>query len=915
MNLRREHFNDFFAEAHAGRQPYRWQQRLLEHVLEHGRWPQQIVAPTGAGKTAAIDVHVFAMALTAADGVVHIPRRLALVVDRRALTDSQYDYARALSEALRAAQPGSVLGEVAAVLRELRQTGPGDADAEPLLIRRLRGGVPPDRDWRDDPTACAVLCCTPAMWGSRVLMRGYGSTRAARPREAGLLALDCVAVVDEAHLSQQLITTARRVGELTAMTDQAVGVPPLQVVETTATAGELAPGWSYVGVKSKDVAVRPDGTGKRNDEALAKRMLAAKELRAVSVPDWPLAKTGAKRRKTIRHLSDLTAELFTEFGRTVCCYVNTVDAAVEVGDELSRRGYEVGVFCGRMRPHDLHHATERLHGNQQPFDIVVSTQTLEVGVDCDFSAAVTELAAGSALAQRAGRVNRSGNRDSSAVVVVVPDSPPSAHSGPYTPDELEAARKWLAELPDNICPWTVASNPPRPAALKRMLPQRLELMDVDFLSCTDVDRAADHDVDLWLAEDDAVEDRDLGVVVRTGMPTDPDEAISLVTDVPAQAHEVFPARVATMRDAVGGLTEQGLRVVRVRGEEVSLVESPEDLGTGDLVVVDTTARLFRSGVVAPGPQAGTESDVLESRAEPPVGEVVLRVGDGSRVPREAAAELLTFAAQEQDSLATRETRARLADLLDELALDAPPETLQAATRLLADGRIRDCEIILCFDADDQPQRLVVRDMRRAARDESVRQTWTGAETPVTLREHNTRVGQQARRLAHALRLPDPLPDVLEAAGAHHDDGKADPRFQRWLGAIDPTAEAIAKSPTRSAAQRRADQRASGLPRGWRHEQLSALHYARDHSTADPHHALIARLVGTSHGHGRRTFADVASRLLPPDHPDVELATALFDDGAWEELIDATHRRWGYWGCAYLEALLRAADTRVSMEDA
>jgi CRISPR-associated endonuclease/helicase Cas3 len=40
---------------------------------------------------------------------------------------------------------------------------------------------------------------------------------------------------------------------------------------------------------------------------------------------------------------------------------------------------------------------------------------------------------------------------------------------------------------------------------------------------------------------------------------------------------------------------------------------------------------------------------------------------------------------------------------------------------------------------------------------------------------------------------------------------------------------------------------------------------------------------------------------------------LFDEGGWDELIEVTQARYGVWGCAYLEALLRAADCQVSGE--
>jgi CRISPR-associated endonuclease/helicase Cas3 len=80
--------------------------------------------------------------------------------------------------------------------------------------------------------------------------------------------------------------------------------------------------------------------------------------------------------------------------------------------------------------------------------------------------------------------------------------------------------------------------------------------------------------------------------------------------------------------------------------------------------------------------------------------------------------------------------------------------------------------------------------------------------------------------------------------------------------------------------------------------------------AEPDRELAARLIGTSHGHGRHGFPHTGGHLI--DHPD-QIAVTLFDEGLWDELIERTHLRWGVWGCAYLEALLRAADGQVSAE--
>ena len=123
--MERSDFAAFFAALNGGFGPFRWQERLLDSLLENGRWPERIAAPTGAGKTSAIDVHVFAVALTADGSGPRLPRRLAMVVDRRVLVDDQYQRARALAAEL--ADPAhDVVAEVAARLAGLRWPA-GDA--------------------------------------------------------------------------------------------------------------------------------------------------------------------------------------------------------------------------------------------------------------------------------------------------------------------------------------------------------------------------------------------------------------------------------------------------------------------------------------------------------------------------------------------------------------------------------------------------------------------------------------------------------------------------------------------------------------------------------------------------------------------------------------------------------------------
>ena len=53
-------FAEFFTSVH-GRAPFPWQWRLCATVLKTG-WPRLLMLPTASGKTAVMDVAVFALA-------------------------------------------------------------------------------------------------------------------------------------------------------------------------------------------------------------------------------------------------------------------------------------------------------------------------------------------------------------------------------------------------------------------------------------------------------------------------------------------------------------------------------------------------------------------------------------------------------------------------------------------------------------------------------------------------------------------------------------------------------------------------------------------------------------------------------------------------------------------------------------
>src|SRR5262245_31975032 len=111
-----EQFVEFFKAVY-GFEPFPWQARLAKRVCV-GEWPHAIALPTAAGKTACIDVAVFALACRAPNA----PRRIFFVVDRRIVVDQARMHAKKLAVALREAE-GGILQEVADTLRDIAHPG------------------------------------------------------------------------------------------------------------------------------------------------------------------------------------------------------------------------------------------------------------------------------------------------------------------------------------------------------------------------------------------------------------------------------------------------------------------------------------------------------------------------------------------------------------------------------------------------------------------------------------------------------------------------------------------------------------------------------------------------------------------------------------------------------------------------
>ena len=384
--MQKTSFTAFYQSIHHY-PPFPWQIRLAQQVAR-GQWPDALNLPTSSGKTAVLDVWLWAHSA----GVQGVPRRLYYVIDRRLLVDAVAGYAQGLFA--RSGMAGAVV--------------------------RLRGGMGAAEDaWMLNPGGLTVVSTTLDQIGSRLLCRAYGSSRWTAPVHAGLVGNDALIVMDEAHLVEPFRQTLGRIAHF-----RRKAVAPLQlpwhVLTMTATPASGAA--DVLALDAED----------RAHPLLLRRLSAKKQARLLG-------------KGTPADLVSEAQRLRAEGAGVIGVVVNLVATARWVHSELCKHAPCLLVI-GRTRPFERDQLAQTLMaragtGSRAKGRLplwVVATQTIEVGLDLDFDALVTELAPVSALRQRFGRLDRLGELGSShASVVKIPAK------WPYAKEQMDAAWDWL----------------------------------------------------------------------------------------------------------------------------------------------------------------------------------------------------------------------------------------------------------------------------------------------------------------------------------------------------------------------------------------------------------------------------------------------------------------------------------------
>lgn len=900
-----EDFAAFVTAVH-GQAPFPWQIDLLRRVEAEG-WPAIVRAPTGAGKTMALDIAVWRLATADGDA----PRRVFWVIDRRLVTDQVHDRALRLAEALRAPET-EIVRRVAAGLSRLDPMA-----AEPLAVRLWRGGMPYDDSAPLSPAQACVIVSTVDQAGSRLLFRGYGVSPAMAPVHAGLVGMDSLILLDEAHLSHPFAGVVDAVGRLQAAPwcSEPLAVPrPARLVRLTATTADT--GEPLIG--PADLA----------DRVLGPRLRAAKPARLLEVKGNELV--GAVAGQAASFLDDPAI-------RRVGAVLNTVASAREVHRRLRALGVDAVLLTGRMRPFDrdrvwrewaprLTADPKRVATTETPC-VIVATQAIEVGVDLDLDALVSEAAPLTALVQRFGRLDRLGRRGSSPAVLVCPTERLRAKplADPVYGEALVLTWRWLQERAKPVADFAgtalagVTAEEWQALAVPPPLSEPLDAVMAGLFARTLPRPVPDPQPALFLHGRGG--EAEVQIVWRADLDEDElkrgGRAAALIAICPPVPAEALSVPLSATRRWLAGEAEPVLADIPSGGEEDRVSGGRPALawaGPDDSRVVWAAGLTPGMTLVVPATYGGIDPD--SCNWTPGSHAAVPDVADAARAEAKRAtvlrvhARLLGDAFEPiRDAILDTESGELAEDAFDRLrAFKALPWPLPP------DGDLSGWTAV-----PYKPGTLAGGVILRPPGPDSATPTTEDDASldgkAVPLFPHLTGVADTARTFAKACGVTGPTAEAIAWAALLHDVGKVEPRFQTMLHGGDRLAakgDPLAKGrhPTSPAARRRC-----GLPDGTRHEVWS-LALAERIAPPDEARDLALWLIATHHGRGRPLLPDTVIpplRLNWPGGPVIEAAgdTARMN---WPSRFDRLNRRFGPWGLAWLEAVLRLADHRRSAEE-
>jgi CRISPR-associated endonuclease/helicase Cas3 len=892
--------NERYFSKLVGHDPFPWQQALYAKFVAEtsDNIPEVVFIPTGLGKTSVIAVWLLARL----EQPSRLPRRLVYVVNRRTVVD----------------QTTVEVNKYRENVKELDESDRLRTLVEQLGVSTLRGQMADNHEWSSDPSNPAVICGTVDMIGSRLLFSGYRIGFKSRPLHAGFLGQDALLVHDEAHLEpafQELIQTIEAEQKRERKRNGNLLWPGLRVMALSATARAASENADVFGLTDDD----------REHSVVKKRLNATKTLH--------LHECGDEKEEVSKKIAELAAKHEGKKA-AVLIFVRKLDDIDKVVKELKKTDESRNIPCdrimtltGTMRGLERDNLVKdnnvfaRFLPLRDPPDGVTSaededsvylvcTSAGEVGVNLSADHMVCDLSTLDSMIQRFGRVNRFGDRDDTCVDVVHPHEFGDKKDDPHR----DATLKFLQGLNGDASPASLGesmrslTDEERKAAFAPM-PNILPATDIllDAWAMTTIREKMPgrppvapylHGVADWeparttVAWRNEVELITGELIEREGE----DFPRELLTDYPIKPHELLNDRTARVLDALQKLAADNPK------SPVWVIDDQQQIHVSNL------EKIANPKATKAPEKRQLERDIAEGIVllSPSVGGLS---SGGMLDPKSAQADDVAdkWFDEEDGEKKPRRQRKYSAD-------PKPPDGPEGMALIRTIDTDPFAEERVSLDDDSEIPTDHHRYWHWYARPRDAEQATFASTIPITLEHHTRDVVLKAKQIVADLDLPDDLKQAVTIAAELHDLGKQRDIWQRSIGNPNPSdpSERYAKPGKPVGGPRWRPRPISD----YRHEfgsLLDVLDANGQYATklarlGDEMGDLILHLIAAHHGYARPHF--------PPDAYDHECYNTKENHDAAHEAMRRfarLQRRYGRWGLAYLESLLRAADWAASAE--
>lgn len=601
--------------------------------------------------------------------------------------------------------------------------------------------------------------------------------------------------------------------------------------------------------------------------------------------------------------------------------------------------------------------------------LLVTTQCIEVGADFSFDALVSEIASLDALRQRFGRLNRLGTLPSAPAVILARDEDAKAGAEDFIYGAaLEQTWHLLYELAEtqtrgkqecSVIDFGIAALDLRLQTIDNLSPYLAPAPDappllpshVDLLCQTAPRPQVEPDIQLYLHGTGRGR-AEVRVAWRADLDaSDTSTWTETVALCPPNSAEILMVPLYRLRqwlaegtgddedgdvegtpEAESQARERIRPALAWRGREHSRVcDRAVQLLPDEVVVLPAAYSMDGLGQSAPEQTLGAEQlDIWESSHAQGGKAVALRLHSAVLKPWLSCPPLRSLATLAEDPAWER---GGVRDAIDEMLAyklehedepSAPPDWWLTLLEQVRDG---------CYEQHPGGG-LILRARKTESQNQGEQDLFADDDDllsavgqEVRLDIHSASVTRAVDQLASRC-MPEALRATLKTAAWWHDVGKLDERFQIMLRQGDELAvlvgEPLAKSAAipESPARRRTLRAASGLPENFRHEMLSLQLVERclpnDNDAWEED--LLLHAVASHHGHGR-PFAPICPDPVPPSIQGIHGGIAIDANSKTRSEWPAPHalasgvperfwrltRRYGWWGLAYLEAILRLGD--------